>query len=206
MSIEWWILKEDENKKNKLSKDKETEVNNEIIEHKKVKEKISVELEAENDLENLKQLVSKWVISKETAKNFTEWLEIDDDIIKEMFDKIDQIDEIKDIDNYLPPELRITKQEYIRAINDDIFRVQTLTKLNSALILLSTKIVPDSAMWLNLFTWFLTILDKKLVLIQENTIDVRNSLDNIEKNKLWINNNNNNNNRTIWRKIIDFIK
>jgi hypothetical protein len=38
-------------------------------------------------------------------------------------------------------------------------------------------------MWLNLFTWYLAILDKNLVQIQENTIDVKDCLQKVEDKK-----------------------
>jgi hypothetical protein len=43
------------------------------------------------------------------------------------------MEDLKDVDKYLPVELRITKEDYSKAMTDDIFRVQTLTKLNTAL-------------------------------------------------------------------------
>lgn len=202
MWIEWWILKEQEQKISKLSTEQKIKEDNKVTEYKKVKEKVSVEIEAERKLDNLKELISKWVISKETAQKVSDWVDIDNSVITSIFDKISQIEETKDIDNYLPAELRITKQQYIKAMNDEIFRLQMITKLNSALILLSTKVVPNSVAWLNLFTGFLTILDKNLIIIQENTIDLRNSLEDIDKNKIQ----KKVDNRSIWRKIMDFIK
>jgi len=54
------------------------------------------------------------------------------------------LENIKDIDKYLPPELRISHDDYIKALHDDIFRVQMLTKLDSALTLLAEQINPNS--------------------------------------------------------------
>ncbi len=56
------------------------------------------------------------------------------------------MEEIKNIDNYIPKELRITREDYSKALSDDIFRVQTITKLDSALTIIANKINPDSAM------------------------------------------------------------
>lgn len=202
MSIEAWKLKEQENKKKKLSEKEVTENSKKIIEHQKVKEHISVEIEAEENLTNLKDLVEKWIITKEVAEKVINKEGISEDIIKEIFEKIDQIDEIKNIDQYIPAELRITKEDYSKALNNDIFRVQIITKLDSALALLSNKINPDSAMGLNLFSGFLTVLDKNLILVQENTIDVKESLKEIDEKKFW----KKNDNRNLWQKIKDFLK
>ncbi|MBT3726845.1 hypothetical protein HOG21_03975 [bacterium] len=112
------------------------------------------------------------------------------------------MDEIKDIDNYLPVELRISKDDYSKSLTDDIFRVQTITKLNSALTLIAQKINPDTAMGLNLFSGFLTVLDKNLILVQENTIDVKYSLEEVHEKKFP----KKEDTRNLWEKIIDFLK
>jgi len=65
-------------------------------------------------------------------------------MISDLFDKIDELEEIKDIDKYLPPELRLSKDDYKKALHDDIFRIQTITKLNSALTLLAQQISPNA--------------------------------------------------------------
>ncbi len=183
MPIEAGAIKDQENKKSKITEEDKIKEEEKVLEFKKVKDEISIEIQAEHDLDNLKELVTKWVISKDTATDIAEWLDIDDEEIHKIFDKIDQIEELKDIDNYLPKELRITKDEYKKAVIDEVFRLQMITKVNSALVLLSSKISPDTAIWINLFSWFLTILDKKLVLIQEHTIDIRDNLEEINKNK-----------------------
>ena len=55
---------------------------------------------------------------------------------------------------------------------------------------------------MNLFSGFLSILDKNLILIQENTIDIKESLKEIDKKKFP----KKEDKRTFWQKIIDFIK
>jgi len=200
MWIESWALNEEEKKK-KIISEKELK-NNEIknLEHKKIKEKISTQIKAEEDLTSLKELVEKWIISKDVAEQIVEWEDIGEDAIKEIFEKIDQMDEIKDIDQYIPDELRITKEDYSKALTDDIFRVQLLTRLDSSLTLIANKINPDSAMGLNLFSWFLTVLDKNLIIVQENTIDVKDSLKEVDLKKFW----KKEDTRNLWKKIKDF--
>ena len=202
MGIEAWAMKESEKKKKELSEKDIQQNAKKTIEHQKIKEKISVEVQAEEDLLDLKELVEKWVITKETAKKVVEWKGIDEDTVKEIFEKIEQMDEIKDIDNYLPVELRISKDDYSKSLTDDIFRVQTITKLNSALTLIAQKINPDTAMGLNLFSGFLTVLDKNLILVQENTIDVKYSLEEVHEKKFP----KKEDTRNLWERIIDFLK
>jgi len=202
MWIESGALNEEEKKKNKLS---EKEIQDNLLktlEHQKVKEKISVEIQAEEDLANLKELVEKGIITKDIAEQIIDWEDIGEEAIKEIFEKIDQIDEIKDIDKYIPEELRVTKEDYSKALSDDIFRVQLITRLDSSLTLLANKINPDSAMWLNLFSGFLTVLDKNLIIVQENTIDIKENLKEVDEKKFW----KKEDKRTVWQKIVDFIK
>jgi len=202
MWIESGALNEQEKKKKELS---EKELKNNALknlEHQKVKEKISVEIEAEESLLDLKELVEKWIITKDVAEQIVDWKDIWEDAIKDIFEKIDQMDDIKDINKYIPDELRVTKEDYSKALTDDIFRVQLLTRLDSSLTLIANKINPDSAMGLNLFSGFLTVLDKNLIIVQENTIDVKESLKEVDEKKFWIRKDT----RSLWQKIIDFLK
>lgn len=203
MSLENNILNsEGENKKNILTnKEKELELKK-SIEFKIKKEKIWVEIESENEVFKLKELIEKWIITNETAQKIILWEEISNDEIKEIFEKINQIEEIKDIDKYLPKEYRITSEQYLKAVNDDIYRVQILTKLDYALTILVKQIVPDSSNWLNLFSGFIWVLDKNLILIQENTIDIKSWLKKIEDQK----NPKHNEKLSLWKKFLNFIK
>lgn len=203
MSLENSILNsEGENKNNKLTEEEKEVEAKKNIEFKLQKEKIWVEIEVEQEIFQLKEMVDSWMISWDIANKILSWEQITSEEIKEIFDKIDEIEDIKNIDDYLPRSLRITREEYIKAVKDDIFREKTITKLNTSLVLLSNKINPDSAVWLNLFSWFVTVLDKNLIRVQENTIDIKNWLRKIDLEK----NLSKEDNRSFLQKIIDFIK
>lgn len=203
MSLENSILNsEGENKNNKLTEEEKEAEAKKNIEFKLQKEKIWVEIEVEQEIFQLKEMVDSWMISWDIANKILSWEQITSEEIKEIFDKIDEIEDIKNIDDYLPRSLRITREEYIKAVKDDIFREKTITKLNTSLVLLSNKINPDSAVWLNLFSWFFTVLDKNLIRVQENTIDIKNWLRKIDLEK----NLSKEDNRSFLQKIIDFIK
>ena len=58
---------------------------------------------------------------------------------KEIFDNIDKIEDIKDIDNYLPSDLRVTKDQYQQAMVNEVYRTQTLVKIKTALTILSQQ-------------------------------------------------------------------
>jgi len=57
-------------------------------------------------------------------------------------------------------------------------------------------------MGLNLFSGFLTVLDKNLIKVQEHTIDVKDSLEEIDEKKFG----KKEDERSLWQKIIDFLK
>lgn len=56
----------------------------------------------------------------------------------------------------------------------------------------------DVKMQIDLLLWFLTVLYKNLVLLQENTIDVEDSLEKIWKTK--------EKKLSLWEKIVKFLK
>lgn len=144
-------------------------------------------------------MLNKWVVSHETAKKIIEWIQISREEIKDIFEKISQIKEIKDIDKYIPKEYRISQEQYFKALNDDIFRTQIITKLDFSLALLSRQFTNETSSWLNLFSWFIWVLDRNLITIQENTIDIKSWLKRIKEGE----------NKTIklplWKRIINFI-
>lgn len=198
-----WINQDSENKNNKLLDDEKIkEEEKKHLEFIATKEKINVEIETEEKIWNLKELLEYWVISSETADKIISGINISNEEIAKIFEKINEIEDVKDVDKYLPKELRITHEQYVKALSDDIYRVQTITKLNSALTLLANQINPDSFTWLNLFSGFITILDKNLIKIQENTIDIKNELIEIDEKKFW----KKLDTRSFLQKIIDFIK
>lgn len=169
------------------------------IDFKKQKEIINIEIEAEHNLDYLKNMLNKWVVSHETAKKIIEWIQISREEIKDIFEKISQIEEIKDVDKYIPKEYRISQEQYFKALNDDIFRTQIITKLDFSLALLSRQFTNETSSWLNLFSWFIWVLDRNLITIQENTIDIKSWLKRIKEGE----------NKTIklplWKRIINFI-
>jgi polyhydroxyalkanoate synthesis regulator phasin len=101
-----------------------------------MKEYIETETETEENLHKLHDLVEEGVLTKEQAEHIADGEELTQDDVREIFDKIDEMEELKDVDKYLPAKLRITKDDYYRAMTDDIFRVQTLIKLDTALTII----------------------------------------------------------------------
>ena len=205
MWVEAWALKDDESKKIKKNeklkkidtdeqKEKQTK-NKEIRENIKIEEAMHHMKDMIND-ENLDlsldqvQLIEK-VISGD---------EITGEMIEEILEKINEIENTEDIDKYLPKESRITSEEYKRALTNDVFRVQIITKLDAALTILSTQVSWDASAWLNLFSGYMAMLDKKLVKIQENHIDIKESLKEVEEKKnptqkLWF-----------WKSLLKLLK
>lgn len=200
MGFEAWAYNEKEKKKKELEEKEQEEFQKKQIEHQKMKEYIQTETETEENLHKLHDLVDEWLLTKEQAEHIAEWEQLSQEDVQEIFDKIDEMEDLKDVDKYLPAELRITKEDYSKAMTDDIFRVQTLTKLDTALTVIGQQVVPDASSWVNLFSWFLTILDKNLVILQENTIDVKDNLTEIHEKKFP------KQQLSLWTQFLNFIK
>ena len=203
MSIESGIFKEEEKKKKDIS-DKEKTFNNiKNIELSKKKEKAEKQEESEKDLFELKNLLDSWKLDSKTQDLVEKVVSSDviwEEEIKEIFEKIDEIENNNDVSKYLSEDSRITKEEYKKSLTDDIIRLQTLTKLSTALTILANHINPDSTMWMNLFSGFMAALDKNLIKIQENHIDIKDSLEKVEEAK------NPKEKKSFWEQIIEFLK
>lgn len=201
-----WVFKEDSDKKNEKLKKNEQEIKEKSLkESKKKKEEIEIQEKAEDNLFELKEMLEDWVLdykTEELVEDIVEFEFISQSEIDEIFDKIDQIENSKDIDKVLPKSLRITKEEYKKALQDDGARVQTIKKVNSALSIIVREITPKSWVWINIIWWFLYSIDKKLAKVQEHHIDIKNSLKKVDLNKFW----DKDKNLSLFQKIVNFIK
>ncbi len=133
-----------ENLKEKSEKEKKKELVKNLeffYEKKKLLEKI----DKDKKLTYLKSLVERGLINLDTAEHIVQGDTLDNEEIKEIFSKIDEIDEIQDIDTILPKQLRITKQEYMKAIDDPIFRQEIVKKLDTSLVYLYKTSNPFSS-------------------------------------------------------------
>lgn len=186
MKIEAWIYKESEKSKQKLTEEEKLSNKLKSIQIKNDKEKNKTLEKSEKSLLKLKELVDSWNLDSKTKKLAEEILNLENiskEEIEKIFDKIDEIENLEEIDNVLPPDFRITKEEYKKAISDDEARIFALSKLNTALGILAQKIKPNSWIAINLIWGFLLSIDKKLIKVQENNIDIKHNLSSIhEKN------------------------
>ncbi len=188
MWIEAWAFKDKEDKKKRLEKKETTKSKIDKKDKELKKGKLKEHIKAEEALDNMRNMINDKDLDLsldqvQMIEKVISWEEISDDTIEDILEKIEDMESIKDIDKYLPKESRITWAEYKKALTDDIFRVQMITKIDIVLTILSNQVVPDSSMWLNLFSGYMAVLDKKLIKIQENHIDIKDNLKEIEEKK-----------------------
>lgn len=206
MWIEVWALKDKEVQQERAEKtEKElTFEKADKIEASNTLKKNEVAEASEKELFELRQLLEAGVYDQHTAeliKQVVNSESISAEEIESIFELIDEIEENKKIDNYLPKELRITKTDYQNALTDPSVRDATITKLDTALTHISKQVDPHSGSWVNLFSWFLAVLDKNLVTIQEAHIDIKHSIEKVEEAAKpdWAT-------VTFWEKIVKFCK
>ena len=200
MKVENGVAGEDEKKAQKQRKESILKERENLLYHQKKKEKIQKHMEAATQLFELQELLQANVFDNESSKIAKKVLNegmIDSEELRDIFDKIDAIDEKKDIDTYIPKNLRITKEEYSVAISDKKVRKDLIVKLNTILIILKNHMQPKSQSGLNLFFGFLAILDKNLVNLQEYHIDIKQSLQKCDKNEAAL---------SWWQRFIHLLK
>jgi len=181
-------LNEDERKK--LQKKTEEELKHEeerILQLEKKKEIIHEEEAISDDLQKLRDLLEEHIIDDELVEKVLSESELDHEEIEEIFEKIDAIEDIDGIDDYLPQDMRVSKDEYAQATHDDEALIVVLTKIDTALGQIAHHSSPQAWGSINLFSGFLTMLDKNLITIQEHHIDMQDALQSDKKQKpLWI--------------------
>lgn len=137
------------------------------------------------DLEKLKVLIEEWLIDPNVLQSIDKWLELDEKSIQqiisgidihEIFDKIEEIEDVKWIDDILPKHLRVNKQEYLMAFDSNEQRINLLIKIDDALTHLYMNSTRAASWHIRLFTSFMHLLDRKLIFVQENMISIKRSL------------------------------
>ncbi len=146
------------------------------LEARKEKEKVLERLDKDKKLAFLKSMVERDLIAVSTAEAIVSGEGLDASSIEEIFSKIDEIEATHDIDRILPVLLRITKDEYLAALRDPSARETSLAKIDAALSHIYHSVNPHPFSALNFFGGLMAALDKNLVRVQENTIDVKRSI------------------------------
>jgi len=170
-------LSEEERKKAQAKDEAELKKEQEaIIKMQKTKEVIREEEAISNDLWKLRDLLEAHIVDDALVNKVIEHWELEHEEIEEIFDKIDEIEAIDNIDDYLPKDMRITKKEYAAATHDDDTLIIVEAKIHWALTHIAQVTVPSNWWSINLFSGFLTMLDKNLITIQEHHIDMQDAL------------------------------
>lgn len=187
MSFEKGRLDPDHNKKSIEELEKEIKAEKlKTLEFQKEKEALIAQLEAKKELAFLKNMVERGLISPDIAKEILKTNEVVNTAVEEIFDKIDEIEDLGD--EVLPKDLRITKEEYKNALVDEEAKEEAIKKLNNALDYLATGIIWDTTWFgLGFMRSFMSFLSdslswsKEMIQAQENTIDIKRSLTDKEK-------------------------
>lgn len=175
MSIEKLSGAQDAEKLRKTEAEQKAEIAK-SLEFAKDKEVLFAKIDQQKQLSFLKSLIERGLIGVETAKLMLTTGEINGPEIELIFDKIAEIENIDTIDKILPAHLRLTKDEYIAAIADPKARAPALATLDVALQYLFESTNSQVHSPLDFFYSFFTMLNKNLVIVQENTIDIKRSL------------------------------
>lgn len=169
--------------KNKAQIKKEQEA---ILKMEKKKEIIREEEAISDDLQKLRDLLENHIIDDTLVEKVIAHAELDHEEIEKVFDKIDEIENIDNIDDYLPKDMRVTKEEYAAATHDDDILIIVEEKIHTALTRLADTATPQTGWSINIFSGFLTMLDKNLITIQEHHIDMKDNLNSGKNSTPWI--------------------
>lgn len=170
------FLNEEERKKQEKSEKEQKKEQEKVLAFEKKKQEIREEEETHNDLQNLRELLEEHIIDDSLVEKVLSWDEINHEEMKEIFEKIDEIENMENIDEYIPQNMRISKDEYAWALHNEEDYKLVLLKLHNVLQILSGHVTPQTSGSINIFSGFITLLDKNLIRIQEHHIDMKNAL------------------------------
>lgn len=148
-------------------------------------EKTTIESQIKIEIQELKHLVEVWVIDKNlfseiiedkhiSHKEFNEVLSTVD--IEKLFEKLDEIEKTKDIDELIPKEHRVKKEEYLNAFKDEKIKENVLKKFNNSLDRIHNSLTGGQTFHGNPFSTYTYMLSQKLIVTQENIIDLKEPL------------------------------
>ena len=178
-----WFLEDAKYKEEKEKKDKKEKKaeNNEKIYKNMEKQKLKT------DLQNLKETVSESEIDKEFLEKIKWNIDKDNNnspyeiakekvTIENILEKLDNVKKFEDIDKLLPNSIIISKQEYTEALKDQEKKKLILKKLNKSLDIIYTNYRGTQTFKRSIFTNYVTLLNKNLVNLQSDFIDLKNFL------------------------------
>ncbi len=118
------------------------------------------------------------MISPHAAERLVRGESLDTSEVEVIFQKIDEIEAIRDIDRILPPEYRVHREEYIHALSDRTESELLLAKIDDALGYLYESSGAGNTMYgFFLFTGLFHVLNRNLVVVQGNMIDIKRSIE-----------------------------
>jgi len=168
---------EEERKKQEKSEKEKKKEQEKILMFEKKKEENREEEEIHNNLQKLRDLLENHIIDDTLVEKVLSGNELDHEEMQDIFEKIDEIENIDNIDDYIPKDIRISKEEYAAALHNEENYTVVLQKLHTVLGILAQHITPQTTGSINIFSSFVTLLDKNLITIQEHHIDMKDSLE-----------------------------
>lgn len=161
----------------KLSEKEQKEIIERELEYKKNKEALLARIDKDKSLSFLKSLVERGLIGVSTLEQVLSNTHLDSGAVAEIFEKIDAIEAMHDVDAIFPKNYRVSREEYLLALESSEQRAETLSKIDASLGFIYQSLHPHAHMGiLDFFSGFMHILDKNLIKIQEHTIDIKRSL------------------------------
>lgn len=166
----------DQEKKLKTEAERKEEIAK-SLEFSKEKQEVLERIGKKKELAFLKSLVERGLLGLHAAQIIASNDSLESEDIESIFEKIDAIESVPEIDKMLPGHLRLTKDEYAEAVENTDARTAALEKIDAALTHLYEYGNPNGATaTLGVFFSGFMMMGKNLVKVQENTIDIKDSL------------------------------
>ena len=134
------------------------------------------EISTKKELAFLRSLVERNLIQPNVAREIIDHKILDSDEVERLFEKIDEIERIEQIDKILPTDYRPTKEEYLIALGDLEARAKMIVRLQTALRYMSRS-YGNRRSSSSIFGNFLMFLSTSLMTVQDNLIDLERALE-----------------------------
>jgi hypothetical protein len=148
-------------------------------------EKTVIESKIKIEIQELKHLVEVGAVNTQLFEKIVEDNHISHQEFNEvlanldihkLFEKLEEIENTKDIDEIIPNHLRVKKNEYLQALQNNDTRKIVLQKFDDTLDTICNSMNGGQTMHGNLFSTYTYMLSQKLIPVQENIIDLKQPL------------------------------
>ncbi len=146
------------------------------LDFQKSQKRIREKIKTKEALDMLKELVDAWFLTQESVEKFSWWERLSTKEVKEILEKITELQTLETSHKLLPKQLIISPEEYLEALWDFEKKKALLQKIDQALDTIYMNMGSGFIFSVFSFLSYNLFLSQNVRQIQWNLIDIKNDI------------------------------